>query len=248
MSVIKIEFDTNDEFVTGAVTAMLNNLNENRHDVKAPTQQALTSTQQAPTQQAPTPTPTPTQQAPTPTQQAPTGELDAAGLPYDERIHSRTGSKNADGSWKLKRKPKEFETTEAWEQYVAACRAEHAGTAPQAEPAPTIPAPVSDVEPTPAQAPAIPAPVSDVEPTPTAETVAPNAPSVFAAPTPPPVEADENITFGSLMTFITSNGLQMPDVLALDVMKNNNIVAIPLLAQRPELFGEVMAALKAKVA
>jgi hypothetical protein len=32
-----------------------------------------------------------------------TSGADSAGLPWDERIHSRTGSKNADGTWRQKR-------------------------------------------------------------------------------------------------------------------------------------------------
>jgi hypothetical protein len=34
---------------------------------------------------------------------APIGERDTAGLPWDERIHSSTKSKNADGTWRIKR-------------------------------------------------------------------------------------------------------------------------------------------------
>lgn len=43
---------------------------------------------------------------------------DSTGTPWDERIHSTSKALNADGTWRLRRKPKDMPTDE-WEFYVA---------------------------------------------------------------------------------------------------------------------------------
>lgn len=55
-------------------------------------------------------------------------ELDAAGLPWDERIHSSAKSKVRDGTWKLKRGVEDHE--------VQAVKAEYRGGVPEKQPAP----------------------------------------------------------------------------------------------------------------
>ena len=49
--------------------------------------------------------------------------LDADGLPWDARIHSGNRERNADNTWRARRKPKDM-TPEQWEEEVAQVRAE----------------------------------------------------------------------------------------------------------------------------
>ncbi|QDH45638.1 hypothetical protein AAM22_gp63 [Pantoea phage vB_PagM_AAM22] len=44
---------------------------------------------------------------------------DSNGTPWDERIHSASKALNADGTWRLRRKPKDMDETE-WSQFVDA--------------------------------------------------------------------------------------------------------------------------------
>lgn len=55
-------------------------------------------------------------------------ELDAAGMPWDERIHSSAKSKVKDGTWKLRRGVEDHE--------VQAVKAEYRGGVPEKQPAP----------------------------------------------------------------------------------------------------------------
>lgn len=49
--------------------------------------------------------------------------LDADGLPWDKRIHSRGKTRLADDTWRLARKPND-KTQEEWDEYVASVKAE----------------------------------------------------------------------------------------------------------------------------
>lgn len=71
-----------------------------------------------------------------------TGELDSAGLPWDERIHSGSKKKNADGKWKLRKnvdealvKAVEAETRNATGEVPAFLRNQPAPAAPVTAPA-----------------------------------------------------------------------------------------------------------------
>ena len=48
----------------------------------------------------------------------PIQELDTDGLPWDKRIHSTSKQKVANGSWRIVRKPKNFEDKEDWENFI----------------------------------------------------------------------------------------------------------------------------------
>lgn len=50
-------------------------------------------------------------------------QLDADGLPWDARIHSDSRARNADDTWRARRKPKDMDETE-WAAYVSDIRAE----------------------------------------------------------------------------------------------------------------------------
>ena len=73
-------------------------------------------------------------------------ELDSAGMTWDKRIHARTKTKNADGTWKILRRPqKDFPTDAEWKDYIRNCQAEQMlgdqPPAPEPEQAPPPPAP-----------------------------------------------------------------------------------------------------------
>lgn len=48
---------------------------------------------------------------------------DSAGTPWDERIHSTSKALNADGTWRLRRKPKDMDEAE-WAAFVESVKAE----------------------------------------------------------------------------------------------------------------------------
>lgn len=108
-------------------------------------------------------------------------EVDANGFTHDSRIHARTKTKNADGTWKILRRPQSFETAQEWETFIAEVRAEQSGD---------LPPPV----------------VEEIE---SEEVPPPNNFGAESEEVPPPVvEEDEpvDITFGVLMKTVTGSG------------------------------------------
>lgn len=108
-------------------------------------------------------------------------EVDANGFTHDSRIHARTKTKNADGTWKILRRPQSFETAQEWEAFIAEVRAEQSGD---------LPPPV----------------VEEIE---SEEVPPPNNFGAESEEVPPPVvEEDEpvDITFGVLMKTVTGSG------------------------------------------
>lgn len=55
-------------------------------------------------------------------QEAPS-TTDSTGTPWDERIHSTSKALNADGTWRLRRKPKDMDEVE-WSDYVSMIKAD----------------------------------------------------------------------------------------------------------------------------
>jgi hypothetical protein len=55
--------------------------------------------------------------------QTPSPDLDAAGMPWDSRINASSKSKVADGTWRLKKCPKEM-NKEQWDTFVAGVQTE----------------------------------------------------------------------------------------------------------------------------
>ena len=49
--------------------------------------------------------------------------VDSTGTPWDERIHSTSKALNADGTWRLRRKPKDMDELE-WSDYVSMIKAD----------------------------------------------------------------------------------------------------------------------------
>jgi hypothetical protein len=76
------------------------------------------------TSTAPAPAPAPA--APETLPESPFGYIDdepVVQLPWDERIHSGNKTQNQDGSWKMRKKPKDM-TSEQWQEYIESVEAE----------------------------------------------------------------------------------------------------------------------------
>lgn len=56
-------------------------------------------------------------------EQASPTTTDSTGTPWDERIHSTSKALNADGTWRLRRKPKDMDELE-WSEYVSMIKAD----------------------------------------------------------------------------------------------------------------------------
>jgi hypothetical protein len=148
--------------------------------------------------------------------------VDSSGMPWDARINNDVKSKMKDGTWKLKPKPKNFETKEQWLAHVKSVQDEIRpnGAVPPAPPA----AGVQSTPPTP-PAPAGVAGVHGAAPS------APAAPAVH--------------TFGSLAAAIGSNGI--PDATVAQACKDasgGEVTSFALLGARQDLVPEVAELLK----
>lgn len=152
-------------------------------------------------------------------------DLDANGLPWDERIHASTRTKTANGQWKKKRGVEDFT--------VAHVESELRGVmnipaSPAVPTVPAVPTPPAPAVPTPPATPAIPAP-----PAPPALTQSAQAPSDFATfmQKYSPIIGTGKLTPADLQTAVQAAGL--PN--------------LGMLASRPDLIPTVAAQLDAKL-
>lgn len=159
-------------------------------------------------------------------------DLDAKGLPWDNRIHAGTKRKNADGSWTAKRgvDPALVAQVEAELRQVM-------GAAPAAPLAPAVPAP-------PPTAPIAPVVVSAPQVT------APPAPAVAPAAPAGEVPADARAQFVALVGR-ASAAIQGQKVTQAEVNQccaDAGVPALPLLANRLDLVAQVAAHIDALIA
>lgn len=190
-----------------------------------------------------------------------TPTLDSEGLPWDARIHSTNKATIADGTWRLRRKPKELDEAQ-WQAEIKTVRNEleqlMAIELPNAEdikewensqqpdyyvdPA----APDGDktveltIEPAAVFAP-VPPPVveSHVDVPPPPVTVAP--PVIVP---PPPVANVEPMTFPKLMTFLTERTGRITLEQVNELVAKHGLTRIDQLSQRPELIAAFVADVK----
>lgn len=158
-------------------------------------------------------------------------DLDAKGLPWDNRIHAGTKRKNADGSWTAKRgvDPALVAQVEAELRRVM-------GAAPAAPLAPAVPAP-------PPTAPIAPVVVSAPQVT------APPAPAVAPAAPAGEVPADARAQFVALVGR-ASAAIQGQKVTQAEVNQccaDAGVPALPLLANRLDLVAQVAAHIDALI-
>lgn len=191
--------------------------------------------------------------------------LDANGLPWDKRIHSRGKTRLSDDTWRLARKPND-KTDEEWSAYVESVKSElkavqdipsddtaisieditqaeiNAGTLDEQAVADLTP-PVVD-EPT---APTLTPPAIDTE--------APVAPVTPPTSLTPPVESPSDqpsvTTFEELMIYITGDakkrGADTDMIKATLVEVDPALIAIPLIGTRADLIPKFVTALEAKL-
>lgn len=203
---------------------------------------------------------------PTPTEQDDT--LDADGLPWDNRIHSRGKTRLSDDTWRLARKPND-KTDEEWSTYVESVKSElkavqdipsvvdelpaisieditqaeiNAGTLDEQAVADLTP-PIAPVTPPTSLTPPI-APV-----TPPTSVTPPVVESVVEAP----VTSNQPsvTTFQELMLYITGNakkrGADNELIKSTLLEVDPALVAIPLIATRADLIPKFVTALEAKL-
>ncbi len=183
-------------------------------------------------------------------------ELDAEGLPWDERIHSSTKNKTKDGSWKTRRNLADG----VYEQIVAELRAGASAVPPVPLPPSVVPAP-----PLPPGVPAPPAPVAHatgaVPPPPpppsdfqqaVAPQVPPPPPPVMVPPPPdvagqlPTGTPPNGLTFRSLMQKIHNllQGGKLKSEQITEACKSVGIDGLQALVKAEHLLGPVDAAIE----
>ena len=192
------------------------------------------------------------------TQLATNDTLDADGLPWDARIHSGNQERNADNTWRARRKPKDVDADQ-WTEQVAQVRDELFAlmAIPVADPVVTeADAVEAGVDESPAavfgapdtvEIPPAPEPLPVAEPTPPAPAPLPPA----ADPVPPaPAPSAIPTTMAEFMTSLTKYGPKDPsnkDECAAHVARVNEIVArhglvsVGQLAKRLDLIPQVYA-------
>lgn len=169
--------------------------------------------------------------------------VDAAGLPWDARIHSSNKAFVADGTWRQRRgtAPDLLAKVEAELRQTMGLPAPAPAAAPAAAPVPQPPA-ANSVFGAAAIAAGLPQPVL-VPPVPAPAVVAPPA----AAPTPAP--AGDPATFADMMLWLTPH---MPHKLSPDQLNGalaaNGIPSLNALISRPDLVPGLVAQLKPLVA
>ena len=176
-------------------------------------------------------------------------DLDAKGLPWDNRIHAGTKRKNADGSWTAKRgvDPALVATVEAELRQVMG-----AAPAPLAQgvaPAPTPASVAASTTVPPAPTGAVPQPVA---PPPAPAPVAGAAPSMPAAPSAAPgeVPADARQQFVGLVGRASAaiQGQKVTQAEVNQICADSGIPALPLLANRLDLVATVAQRIDALIA
>lgn len=166
--------------------------------------------------------PVPTAAPAAPAAPASYAELDSAGLPWDSRIHASTRTKIADGTWKLARGLDKAVVAQVLDEL----RAVMAG-APAASPAaPVVPPPAPPAPPA-----APPAPVAP----PPAPPAAPPAP-------PAPAGGLDYPQFVTKLTAAIASG-QITQALIKDAIGTYGVSSLPLMAQRPDLYDQVLTML-----
>ena len=162
--------------------------------------------------------------------------IDVNGLPWDQRIHSRGKTRNADDTWRNARKPKD-KTDEEWAVYVEEVETELKALMeiPVASGESLDELAVADTI-SAEQAFSTPPVVTETPP------VVTETPPVVTET--PPVVAEPSVkTFPELMKFITSNNKVLDKDKVNEVLSGNGLASITLLAARADLIPQIHAAL-----
>ncbi|MGL4681331.1 MAG: hypothetical protein ACRCWC_18335 [Plesiomonas shigelloides] len=197
---------------------------------------------------------------------------DSEGLPWDERIHAGSKTRNQDGTWKARKKRQDM-SAEEWSDYVTGVKAELkelmnvpvvtppvVSTLPLTEeaiadiigkelPVPPftvqLPGVICQAEVTGSIEPPMPVPpVPVVEPEVTVAIEAEQLPP--APPVAPPV-SDSVTTFPALMTWLTSHESVLTVERVNQVVQSHGLTELKQLIQRPDLIPQVFVTLSQEV-
>lgn len=171
--------------------------------------------------------------------------LDSDGLPWDARIHASSKERNADGTWRARRKPSDMDAGQ-WAEFQGQVRTEL--RALMELPVEQEVAAVLDDQPEPDEP--TPVVVEPVEPEPivvtTPPVVAPPAPVEPVVPVAPPAPTGTDPTeFVPFLQWVTSSGITPEQVNV--ALAQHGLTAVPQLQQRPDLIPQVHATLAAGV-
>lgn len=172
-------------------------------------------------------------------------KVDSDGLPWDARIHASSKERNADDTWRARRKPSDMDAGQ-WAEFQGQVRTElralmelpveqEVATVLDEQPEPDEPTPVV---------------VEPVEPEPIVvappSVVAPPAPPAPVEPVAPPTPNGTGPTeFVPFLQWITSSGITPEQVNV--ALAQHGLTAVPQLQQRPDLIPQVHATLAAGV-
>lgn len=173
--------------------------------------------------------------------------LDSDGLPWDARIHASSKERNADDTWRARRKPSDMDAGQ-WAEFQGQVRTElralmelpveqEVAAVLDEQPEPVVPVDGETV---------VPVVVEPVEPEPIVVTpppvVAPPAPVEPVEPVAPPTPTGTAPTeFVPFLQWITSSGITPEQVNV--ALAQHGLTAVPQLQQRPDLIPQVHATL-----
>ncbi|MGL5649769.1 MAG: hypothetical protein ACRDDY_18195 [Clostridium sp.] len=191
--------------------------------------------------------------------------IDSEGLPWDERIHAGSKTRNQDGTWKARKKRQDM-TAEEWSDYVTGVKAElkelmsvPVVTPPVTTPEPALPSDneqyaaawakhYGDETSEPEVVPPVPAvePPMPVPPVPAVEPEVTVAIEAEQLPPAPPV-SDSVTTFPALMTWLTSHESVLTVERVNQVVQSHGLTELKQLIQRPDLIPQVFVTLSQEV-
>ena len=195
--------------------------------------------------------------------------VDSTGTPWDERIHSTSKALNADGTWRLRRKPKDMDELE-WSEYVKSIQSVLSGETPTREECDELIQASNEMlekireeieqSVTPVMTDEEVKAFDDIEPpvTPpgddfhtdagvvTEQTVA----GIPPLPVPPPVvvppaPVTDDWTFPKLMTFLTERQGKIDVATVNMLLAQDGIASLPELNAHPDKIGPFVARVKA---
>lgn len=172
---------------------------------------------------------------------------DSTGTPWDERIHSTSKALNADGTWRLRRKPKDMDEAE-WAAFVESVKAEsHTQTPVMTDEEIKTLEPVA-IEPIQEEVePPVTPPGDDFHTDAgvvTEQTVA----GIPPLPVPPPVVVAPPVTewdFPRLMTFLTERHGKIDVATVNTLLAQDGMLSVQELNAHPDKIGPFVARVKA---
>ena len=180
-------------------------------------------------------------------EQAPT-TTDSTGTPWDERIHSTSKALNVDGTWRLRRKPKDMDEAE-WAALVESVKGElHTQTPVMTDEEIKTLEPVEIGEPTKEEVEPPVTPPGDDYHTDTDVVTEQTVAGIPPLPVPPPVVVAPPVTewdFPRLMTFLTERHGKIDVATVNTLLAQDGMSSVQELNAHPDKIGPFVARVKA---